>query len=198
VSRSRSGLEGPPIVAVVAGALLLLCGTGVAIAGDDWTLWLTRATARVSLTLFVATFSASAINRLRGGRVGKWLLRNRRYLGLSFATSHAVHAAAFFAYAAHRDLSIAEIVQPATLAGGSTGYVFIALMAITSTDAMTRRLGRRRWQLLHRTGMYVLFFIFAFTYLGPALAGRPIGVVAIVALAASLGLRATARLRRRK
>lgn len=197
VGKPRSLLEGARILATVALALVLLTAVAKMVGGATWTLWLTRATARTSLALFVVTFAASSIHRLVGGSPGKWLLRNRRVLGLSFALSHAVHAAAFFGYAAHRGESIAAFVAPTTLVGGSVGYVFIAAMAATSTDAMRRRLGGRAWVALHKTGMYALFGIFVFSYLGPALVGRPLGIAATLGLLSGLGLRIFARLKRR-
>lgn len=197
MGKRRRGFEGVRLVTAVAAGLAVLVGVAKLVGGDAWTLWLTRATARTSLGLFVVAFAASSVHRLFGGALGKWLLRNRRAWGLSFALSHAVHAAAFFGYAAHRGESIAAFVAPTTLVGGSVGYVFIALMAATSVDGMRRRLGGRAWVVLHKTGMYVLFGIFVFSYLGPALAGRMLGIVAMVALVAALGLRLMARLRKR-
>jgi len=176
-------------VAVLAGVILGY--------GNDPEGWRTaaRATARTSLVLFLPVFVASSVNALFGGSVGKWLLRNRRHLGLSFATSHLVHALTFMTYAAVREQSIAVLVSSATLVGGSAGYVFVAAMAITSTRSAIQRMGRRNWTILHRAGMYVLAGIFVFTYLGPGLQRDPLGVAAMLCLLAAFGLRLAARIR---
>jgi DMSO/TMAO reductase YedYZ heme-binding membrane subunit len=71
-------------------------------------------------------------------------------------------------------------------------------MALTSTDAAVRRIGRRSWTVLHKTGMYVLFGIFVFSYLGPALLGRPLGIAAMGVLMGALVLRIANRMRRRR
>ena len=55
---------------------------------------LMRATARTSLALFGAAFAASSLRSLWPTPATGWLLRQRRYLGLSFAFSHALHALA--------------------------------------------------------------------------------------------------------
>lgn len=57
-----------------------------------------RFTARTSLVLFLLAFTASALHRFWLCGVTVWLRRNRRYLGLSFAGSHLVHAVAILAY----------------------------------------------------------------------------------------------------
>src|SRR5215510_13101545 len=51
-----------------------------------------RFTARSSLVLFCLAFSATALARLWPTAGSRWQRRNRRYLGLSFAASHAMHA----------------------------------------------------------------------------------------------------------
>src|SRR5215510_10674669 len=58
-----------------------------------------RFTARTSLLLFCLAFSAAALARLWPNAWTRWLRRNRRYLGVSFAASHAIHAAAIAAFA---------------------------------------------------------------------------------------------------
>ena len=50
-----------------------------------------RNTARVSLVLFLLAFSASSVQAIFRRSWSAWLLRNRRYLGVSFAVSHAGH-----------------------------------------------------------------------------------------------------------
>jgi DMSO/TMAO reductase YedYZ heme-binding membrane subunit len=55
-------------------------------------------------------------------------------------------------------------VNATTLVGGGLGFVFIAAMAATSSDAAFKALGRARWTLLHRTGAWYVWLIFAFTF----------------------------------
>src|SRR3954447_23189028 len=58
-----------------------------------------RFTARSSLLLFCIAFGAAALARLWPNAWTRWQRRNRRYLGLSFAASHAIHAAAIVVFA---------------------------------------------------------------------------------------------------
>ena len=194
---AKGVLEGGRIVALAGVVAVAVLVAVLAAYGTDAEGWRTaaRATARASFVAFLPVFVASSINGLFGGPAGKWLLRNRRSLGLAFATCHLVHAITFMTYSAVREQSIAELVSSGTLFGGGAGYVLVALMAVTSTNAAVKRLGRRKWTILHRTGMYTLAGIFVVTYLGRGLAGEPLGVAAMLALVAALGLRVAARVR---
>jgi len=123
----------------------------------------------------------------------KWLLRNRRYVGVAFAVSHTVHLIGIIAATrVVADFTIA----PAALYGGGLAYVFIALMTATSFDRTARWLGRRWWSRLHKAAAYYIWFIFAQSYLPRAavsVAYVPFGL----AIIAALGLRiAAARSRR--
>lgn len=190
VPRSGRPLEGGRVVAAASVALVAMVALVLALegTGEAGLRAVIRWTARSSLALFLPAFVASSLRRLWRAPASAWLLRNRRYVGLSFAVSHGLHLAAILALAA----TVPEAVfNPVTVVGGGLGYAFIAAMAATSTDAAVRRLGARRWRLLHRTGMWVIFVIFAQSYLGRSLAEpayAPLGL----AIAGALGLRVTA------
>lgn len=162
-------LEGTAIVgwsalALVAMTALLLALYGT---GEEGVRVVVRATARTSLLFFTPVFAATGLRRLWRAPATAWLLRNRRYLGLSFAISHAIHLAAILTLAATVPGFAADI-SLTTLIGGGSAYVLIALMALTSNDTAVRRLGRRNWRALHLTGMWVVFGIFVSSYGGRA------------------------------
>ena len=168
--------------AVIAIALgLLAFGTGV----EGWSA-ATRWTARWALLPFALVFATPGLLP----RVGGWLrdlLRNRRGLGLSFALAHFVHAGAiltFFAVSGERRPLI-------VLLGGGLAYLFILAMAITSTNAAQRALGRG-WKHLHRWGLWYVFLIFAQSYGGRlAKMGEhaPEGAFGVAVLLLALALR---------
>lgn len=124
-----------------------------------------RATACVSFTFFTLAFSASSLVRLQPTTLYYWLLRNRRYLGLNFALSHAVHFVAIVMYFSVSD----EAAGSFLILLGGLGYVFVAAMAATSTDDAVRRLGPKRWKLLHTLGGYYIWGVFLYTYASSAL-----------------------------
>src|ERR1700693_3051123 len=76
-----------------------------------------RFTARTSLLFFCLAFSAAALARLWPNAWTRWQRRNRRYLGVTFAASHAIHAVAIVCFA---------IADPAGYAAATStaSYVF--------------------------------------------------------------------------
>lgn len=161
-----------------------------------------RVTARTSYALFLLSFVASSCASIFSSgppwaaRAGKWLLRNRRALGVSFAVSMGLHLALILTLAAAHPRSFFATVQPLSMIGGGIGYAFIALMALTSFDRSARWMGRRAWKALHKTGMYYLWIVFAFSYLGRARV--PVYAVLVALLGGGLALRAVAALRQRR
>jgi len=160
---TERGLSGPRLVVAAAAGVMALVAAILSTPhpGESELRVTLRVTALVSATFFLAAFTASAWRRLRPTPTTRWLLRNRRYLGLSFAASHLVHGLAILALARRLPGGWGAL-PPTTLAGGGAGYAFIAAMAATSNDRAVAALGRW-WHRLHTTGVYVLWFIFTFT-----------------------------------
>ena len=137
---------------------------GIALLGTDEAglRALTRLTVRVSFTVFIVVYLAAPLRRLFPSPATRWLARNRRYLGVSFAWAHGLHAVAIGLLA--RLLGDAFEADAATLVGGGLGYLLTAGMALTSFDRTARWLGPRRWAQLHRAGLHWLWFIFALNW----------------------------------
>jgi methionine sulfoxide reductase heme-binding subunit len=188
----REGFEGGRVLAAsalalgaMAAAVLVVDGTG-----EEGVRALIRATARTSLPLFLAAFLASSLRRLWRRPLTAWLLRNRRQLGLSFAVSHAIHLAAIVALATRFPSSFGT-TDAVTRYGGGLGFVMVALLAVTSSDAAVRWLGPARWRALHRIAVWYLFGIFALNY-GPAVFFDPRYAPASLAIFAALVIRVAA------
>src|SRR5262249_34077157 len=138
---------------------------------------------------------ASAAFRLRPGEATRWLLANRRYLGLSFAASHFLHLAAIVALVRRYPASFWSDTDPSAVAVGGIGYVFVAAMAPRSNDASVAWLGARRWHLLHLVGAYWIWQIFLITYaLGSPQA--PLKLIPVGLLLLVLAMRIATRRRR--
>lgn len=126
-----------------------------------------RYSGRLGLFWFGLAFLAGPWHRLAPSPLSRLALRNRRRVGLAFGVHHLVHLGWLLAY-----LSAAgQALDPARAAGGLVGYVVLVAMMATSTDAAVRRLGRSRWQRLHRSGMWYLWVAFLLTYV-PRLQGK--------------------------
>ena len=102
-----------------------------------------------ALRLMLATLAVTPLRRLTGWSQA---VRLRRMLGL-FAFFYAVlHLATYVVL--DRSLLVEEILEDLTerpyVMVGFAGFVLLVPLAATSTNAMIRRLGGRRWRLLHR------------------------------------------------
>jgi hypothetical protein len=115
-----------------------------------------RATARTSCILFLGAFVASALHKIWSTPYTVWLLKNRRYFGISMAVSHTYHAIAWIG------LWIVTSGNSPKFSGlAILGYVFLFAMTLTSFRRPAALLSKRAWKILHTTGMH--YFWLAFT-----------------------------------
>jgi sulfoxide reductase heme-binding subunit YedZ len=125
-----------------------------------------RSTAQFGVVLFAFAFSASSLRTFWRTPFSAWLLKNRRYVGLSFAAFHSLHLLALATLGvAFPDPFVADL-NAITLIGGGVAYGLLFAMVATSNDASVRALGRKRWSQLHRVGSWALWIIFAQSYFG--------------------------------
>lgn len=195
--RSKHAWEGWSIVGAVAVGLILLVTMEAMMAPDPvaGVRGIIRATARSSFALFALAFTASAVCYFWPNTWTRWQLRNRRYLGVSFALSHFVHLLAILALGQLAPAELAAGANAITWIFGGLAYVFIALMTATSFDSTARLISRRAWSLLHTIGSYYIWLIFANSYLGRA-ATMPAYIPVAALVVFILGLRIVARVSR--
>ena len=148
-------------VILIGGALVVVAVHGGDVEGVRLVV---RITARTSLLLFALAFTASAMIRLWPGTFTRWQRASRRQLGVSFAVSHIVHAAALIALASLDRPLFLSLTNPVSLATGGLAYVFIFAMAATSFDRTAALIGPRAWRLLHTSGAWYVWFSFAVAY----------------------------------
>jgi DMSO/TMAO reductase YedYZ heme-binding membrane subunit len=147
-----------------------------------------RFTARSSLLLFCLAFSAAALARLWPNAWTRWQRRNRRYLGLSFAASHAIHAVAIVTFARMDPAAFADATSAASYIFGGIGYAFIIAMSATSFDRTAALLGPRAWRALHLVGGYYLWFQFMVSF-GKRVPAMPLYAAFLIPLLAVMALR---------
>ena len=160
---------------------------GVHGAGEEGIRAVIRLTARTSFVLFTAAFAASALARRWPGRTTRWLLANRRQVGVSFAVSHAVHLLAILALA-----RLQPVFTDASILIAVLGYVAIAAMTATSFDRTAAWLGPRQWRRLHLTAGYYIWAVFLASYLPRTILESPAYAPFVVVLLVVLALRLTA------
>jgi DMSO/TMAO reductase YedYZ heme-binding membrane subunit len=181
-------LQGWALTGWIFLALLAMSATVLATAGtgEDGVRMLIRGTARSSAVLFLIAFLARPLRQLWRSDATAFALRNRRYLGVSAALSHAIHLTAIvWLSIAFPSAYEADVV---TLLFGGLGFVLFFAMAATSSDAAVRALGRARWTTLHRIGGWYVWLIFAFTFVPDASRGWDALHAAFVAAFAAVPL----------
>lgn len=156
-----------------------------------------RWTARVSVTAFLLAFAARPLRQIWSSELAGWLLRNRRYLGVSFAVAHFTHLAALIGIGVFFPQPFRSELDALTLGGGGFCYVLIALMALTSTDRTAAWLSRKNWRRLHTLGMYTIWIIFVQSYVPRAIIGDMAFGPVSIALFAVAGVRLKAWLNAR-
>jgi DMSO/TMAO reductase YedYZ heme-binding membrane subunit len=147
-----------------------------------------RFTARSSLVLFCLAFGAAALVRLWPSAWTRWQHRNRRYLGLAFAASHAIHAIAIVAFANMDPAGFAEATSAASYIFGGIGYAMIIAMSATSFDRTAALIGPRAWRALHLVGGYYLLFQFMVSF-GKRVPAMPTYAAFLIPLFAVMALR---------
>lgn len=178
----------------IVGATALLVALIVAIYGTGEPgirLWL-KVTGRTDTIPFAAAFVASPLHQILPSTSSAWLVKNRRFLGISFALQHLLlHLPAVIWFLAIATLPSAQIA----IAG--LAYVLIAAMLVTSFETPARWLGHQRWKILHKTGLFYVMFVFIATFL-PKAANDPITYAPFVTLLLSaVILRIVAFMRRK-
>src|SRR2546423_2583106 len=142
-SRRQNWFDGWRLFAVLGLTLVALC---VWIAGMrqfevDGVRLVIRFTARTSLLFFCLAFGAAALARLWPNAWTRWQRRHRRYLGVTFAASHGIHAVAILAFAVMDPVGFAAATSMASYIFGGIGYAFIIAMTATSVERTAQALG---------------------------------------------------------
>lgn len=111
--------------------------------------FITRSTGEWTLILLLVTLTITPLRRLTGMN---WLLRLRRMFGLTAFFYGCLHLVTYLWLDQFFDMAaiLKDIVKRPFITAGFTAFVLLVPLAITSTDAMVRRLGGRRWLALHR------------------------------------------------
>ncbi len=115
---------------------------------------ITRSTGTWTLVLLLVTLGITPLRRLTKL---SWLPQLRRMLGLFAFFYGSLHLTTYLWLDQFFDfLEIAkDIIKRPFITIGITAFLLMIPLAVTSTNAMVRRLGGRRWRQLHRL-VYVL------------------------------------------
>ena len=179
---------------MVAGMLI------IGISSPEATVKLIRLSVQFASPWIFIAFVTSALVTLFPGAISQWLLRNRRYTGLSFAAGFAWQAI-FIAVllglypAYYWD----ELHKTSDLVGRSLSYVFLLALTVTSFYPVRRKLSRAQWSWLHWVGIWYFWAAIWVSYAEQALSqnAKTIDVVFAVLGLLALILRLAANIKSR-
>jgi methionine sulfoxide reductase heme-binding subunit len=150
IARTKAALF---IVCLIPLALLVWRGFNGGLTANPIE-FITHTTGWWGLTFVLITLSVTPVRRWLDM---PWLLRMRRMLGLFAFFYASLHFLTwlvvdqFFDW----DAITKDIIKRPYITVGFSAFVLLLPLAVTSTNAMVRRLGAARWQALHRA-VYVI------------------------------------------
>lgn len=111
--------------------------------------FITRNTGDWTLYFLCITLAVTPLRRLGNWN---WLIKLRRMFGLFAFFYAALHFTTFLWFDHFFDIDEMwkDVVKRPFITVGFTAFVLLIPLAVTSTNAMVRRLGGKRWQLLHK------------------------------------------------
>ncbi len=110
---------------------------------------ITRTTGKWTLTFLLITLSITPLRKIV--RM-PWLIRFRRMLGLFAFTYGTLHLMTYVWLDKFFDVHemVHDILKRRFITAGLTAWLLMLPLALTSTKGWIRRLGGKRWQMLHR------------------------------------------------
>lgn len=117
--------------------------------------FITRNTGDWTLYLLCAALAVTPLRKLTGM---VWLARLRRMVGLFGFFYAALHFTTFLWFDHAFDLGEMwrDVVKRPFITVGFSAFVLLLPLALTSTNAMVKRIGSQRWQWLHRLVYLIL------------------------------------------
>jgi sulfoxide reductase heme-binding subunit YedZ len=113
---------------------------------------------RCAVPLLFLAFSASALHTLFPHPLTRWLLKNRKIIGLCFAAAMAWQLLfILWMVLIYRDYYVNEVYVLRDAIEGVLGYLFLTAMTLTSFKFARKHLKARNWKRLHTSGIYVLW-----------------------------------------
>lgn len=116
--------------------------------------FVTRATGVLTLVFLVITLMVTPLRKIYGWN---WLLKQRRLLGLLAFFYGVAHLLTYLAYDRDWQLQtvVGDVYKRPFIAIGMFSFALMVPLAVTSTNAMIKRLGGQRWAQLHRLTYYI-------------------------------------------
>ena len=143
-------LNGWPLFWIASGitsAAMLWAMARTDLSGGPGVSSMIQLSVRCAVPWLYLAFAASALLKLFPGDWSRWLMRNRKFLGLCFAAAMAWQG--FFILwlvTVHTDYYVDEVYVLRDAIEGVTGYLFLVAMTVTSFAPGRKLLSARQWR----------------------------------------------------
>ncbi|MBT5797779.1 MAG: hypothetical protein HOI09_10390 [Porticoccaceae bacterium] len=115
-------------------------------------------TVRCAVPFLFLVFLATSLQVVLPSLFSRWLARNRKFLGLCFASAMAWQALfIFWLVNIHSHYYAEEVYNLSDTIEGLGGYLFLLAMVATSFEFGRSRLTVKQWRNLHKAGIYYLW-----------------------------------------
>lgn len=116
--------------------------------------FVTRSTGVLTLVFLVLSLLVTPLRKMYGWN---WLLKQRRLIGLYAFFYGVAHLLTYLAYDRDWQLGtvVGDVYKRPFIAIGMFSFALMVPLAVTSTNAMIKRLGGKRWAQLHRLSYYL-------------------------------------------
>ena len=115
-------------------------------------------TVRCAVPFLFLVFMASSLQVVWPSLFSRWLARNRKFLGLCFASAMAWQALfILWLVNIHSHYYAEEVYNLSDTIEGVGGYLFLLAMVATSFEFGRSRLTVKQWRNLHKAGIYYLW-----------------------------------------
>ena len=196
-------LNGWPLLYLVAGLTFAVICVGLVVIGvstPEATVTMIRSSVQFASPWIFLAFVARPLVQLYPSDFSHWLLRNRRYIGLSFAAGFAWQAV-FIAVllALYPDYYWQVLHNTADLVLRMLSYLLLLALTITSFYPVRRAMRPRSWRVLHLVGVWYFLAAIWVSYAAGLLSGdtRIIAIVYVIAGLIALTVRLAAYLKNR-
>ena len=113
---------------------------------------------RIAVPFIYLVIAISSLQILFPGPIPAWLLRNRPYIGMCFATAMAWQGLFIFIMSnIYREYYFSDVYLLRDELEGTIGYIFLAAMVVTSFDFGRKHLNLKQWKLVHKSAIYFLW-----------------------------------------
>lgn len=146
------------ITAPISTAIVLTM-TRVDLASAEGVSSMIQLSVRCAVPWLFLAFAASSLQVVFPGPFSRWVLRNRKFIGLCFAAAMAWQLTfILWLVGIHTEYYVNDVYVLSDVIEGVVGYALLIAMVLTSFRFGRSRLTPKQWRLLHTSGIYWLWF----------------------------------------